>query len=455
MSKARRPPAVHAILEHPVVSRLIGSYGRELTLTAVREVLKEERQSLRSGGGLLDAESLCERIAQRLATWCADRPRTVVNATGVILHTNLGRAPVSEAAARAMKRAAAGYCDLEYDLSTGERSSRQRPAEEVLCRLTGAEAGLVVNNNAAATLLAVTALAAGKEVIVSRGELVEIGGSYRLPSILQVGGGQLIEVGTSNRTYISDYAAAICERTGLILRVHQSNYRIVGYTCRPDLRELAELARAHSVPLLDDLGSGALLDTRQLGLSYEPVVMDSLAAGADVVTFSGDKLVGGPQAGVVVGRRELVSRMRQHPLARAVRPGKDILAGLHATLLHYLRGEALREVPVWRMIAASPEALADRAAEWQRAIGKGAVVSRLVPGESTVGGGSLPGERLPTTLLVFEVENAERMVHLLRTADPPVIARIHDEKVVLDPRTVLPGEDAAVTDALRRAIACL
>ncbi len=447
-----RLPAVDAVLRQPAVVELTRQHGRGLVVAAVRETLQAARQTMRATGAVPDGEQLGEEVRWRLHQWCRPRPGQVINATGVILHTNLGRAPVSQAAAEAMAGAAASYSDLEYDLATGHRGSRHSHLEPLLCRLTGAEAALVVNNNAAATLLVVSALAAGQKVIVSRGQLVEIGDSYRLPQVLQAGGACLVEVGTTNRTYVEDYAAAIDDATALILRVHQSNYRMVGFTCQPELDELVALAHRHGLPLVDDLGSGALLDVRQFGLAYEPLVGDSIAAGADLVTFSGDKLLGGPQAGLVVGRRDLVDRLRRHALARAVRPGKDVIAGLHATFLHYAREEALASIPVWRMIATSPQELAARAATWQRALADCRATTRLATGQSAVGGGSLPGEYLPTTVLVIEATAPDRLAARLRTGSPPVIARVSEAGVLLDPRTVLPGEDEMLLQSVRAVL---
>ncbi len=449
---SRRLPAVDAVLRQPAVKALVLEYGRELVVAAVRETLRSARQAARGGGPLPTKDMICDRVARQLAEWCVSRPQPVVNATGVILHTNLGRAPVSAAAAEAMARTASSYSDLEYDLVAGHRGSRHAQLEPLLRRITGAEAALAVNNNAAATLLVVSALAAGRKVIVSRGQLIEIGGSYRLPEVLKAGGAELVEVGTTNRTYVADYEAAIDETTGLILRVHQSNYRVVGFACQPALVELASLAHRHGLPLVDDLGSGALIDTRQFGLAYEPLVADSLAAGADLVTFSGDKLLGGPQAGLVVGRKELVDCLRRHPLARAVRPGKDVIAGLHATLMHYARSEAIEVIPVWRMIAASPQALADRAAAWCKAVSGAGFRARLLPGESTVGGGSLPGECLATTLLAVPAAAPDQLASALRRGTPPVIARLGEDQVLLDPRTVQPGEDEMLVQALLAAL---
>jgi L-seryl-tRNA(Ser) seleniumtransferase len=451
----RRLPAVHALAGHPALAAATAAHGRPLVVDAVRETLEAARAGALDGGAIGDEEALAEAVLACLTAWLTPRPQTVINATGVMLHTNLGRAPVSAAAAAAMQSVAAGYSDVEYDVAAGARGSRHGLLEPLVRRVTGAEAALVVNNNAGATLLVLTALARDRGVIVSRGQLVEIGGGFRIPEILAAGGAHLVEVGTTNRTRIADYRAAVDAVTALILRVHRSNFRILGFTEEPALDELVALGRETGLPVVDDLGSGSLLDTTPFGLAPEPMVQDSLAAGASLVTFSGDKLLGGPQAGVVVGQADLVARLRRHPLTRALRPGKDVIAGLHATLLHYARGEALTAVPLWQMIAAPPDGLRQRAAAWQAALAARGIPAQLVPGHSAIGGGSLPGETMPTTLLRLETAHPDRLAAALRSAQPPVIARIADGAVLLDPRTVLPGEDEAVVEAVEAAATLL
>jgi L-seryl-tRNA(Ser) seleniumtransferase len=363
----------------------------------------------------------------------------------VVLHTNLGRAPLSAAALRAAWEAAQGYATLEYDLAKGQRGSRLVHAEALLQRLTGAEAALVVNNNAAAVLLALTALARRRAVVIARSQLVEIGGGFRVPEVMKQSGARLLEVGATNRVHLSDYEQALEAMPALFLRAHRSNFRLLGFTSEPELGEIAACAHNAGLPLVDDLGSGAVLDTAKYGLGHEPMVQESLAAGADLVCFSGDKLLGGPQAGILIGRGDLVAKLKKHPLARAVRADKLCLAALSATLLHYLKDEAEREIPIWRMIAAPPEALHARALAWQQALGRGEVLR----GESTVGGGSLPGETLPTWLLALEVPSAKTCLAALRANRPPVIARAQDERVMLDPRTVLPEQEGALLEAVR------
>ncbi len=346
---------------------------------------------------------------------------------------------------------AAGYSNLEFDLDLGVRGSRFTHLESVLCQLTGAEAAIAVNNNAGAVLLALSSLAGGREVIISRGQAVEIGGGFRIPDVLRQSDARLVEVGTTNRTYLHDYEAAVNPDTAALMRVHASNFRIVGFTETPHIRDLARLAREHDVLLLDDLGSGCLFDTTRFGLAPEPTVQESLTAGADLSMFSGDKLLGGPQAGIIVGRRDLVDRLRRHPLARALRMDKATIAALTATLVHYLRGEALEKLPVWRMIAAPLDGIRRRARRWAREIGEPA---KLVDGRSMVGGGSLPEASLPTKLVAVPGDGAyvTDLARRLRLSDPPVVARIERDALMLDPRTVLPRQDSTVVQAVKTAL---
>ncbi|MCA1834764.1 MAG: L-seryl-tRNA(Sec) selenium transferase, partial [Actinobacteria bacterium] len=367
----------------------------------------------------------------------------VINATGVVLHTNLGRAPLSEAAVLAASLAA-GAVNLELDLAAGERGSRAPAAEKLLCALTGSEAALVVNNNAGALVLALAVLARGREVIVSRGELIEIGGEFRLPSIMEVSGAVLREVGTTNRTRASDVRGAIADNTGLILKVHPSNYRILGFTDEAALGDLAFIAREAGVPLLHDIGSGLLTpDERFPG---EPDATTSLQAGADLVCFSGDKLLGGPQAGVIAGRAALVAACRRHPLARALRADKMSLAAMEATLLAHARGDRSR-IPIWRMLELTPDDIRPRAASMAAATG-----GRCAEGESLSGGGSLPGLGLPTVLVAVDHERPADVARALRRGTPPVVARVENGALVIDMRTVDPKDDAALEQALRAAL---
>ena len=445
MTDLRSLPSVDQLLQTEEVNQWISSYGRPLTLDAIRSVLDKVRMRYAEASTIPDRESLLEQVGLKLQNWTAPTLRDVINATGVILHTNLGRAPLSQAALDAIRSVASGYSTLEYDLRKGKRGTRLVHAESLLKRITGVSAALVVNNNAAAVMLALTALARRRAVVIARTQLVEIGGGFRVPDVMKQSGARLVEVGTTNRVHLADYESALDESPVMILRAHRSNFRIIGFTTEPSLTELASLARRVGIPLVDDLGSGSLLDTSRFGLGHEPMVQESLAQGADLVCFSGDKLLGGPQAGIIVGRADLVAKLKKHPLARAIRADKLCLAGLSATLLHYLKDEAAQEVPVWRMIAMPTEQIRERAQNWVEVIGHGEVID----GESTVGGGSLPGETLPTFILALRVRGPNRFLARLRESNPAIIARLDDDRVVLDPRTVLPEQEGALLDGLR------
>lgn len=449
----RQLPSVERLLQEPAIQALVLAHTRPVVLAAVRATLDAERTAIRAGAGPRDLPALVAAVAAHVQALARPPLRRVLNATGVVLHTNLGRAPLSASALEAIAAIAGSYTNLEYDLVGGTRGSRHEHVVERLQRLTGAPAALVVNNNASAVLLALAALAAGREVIVSRGQLVEIGGGFRVPEVLRQSGARLVEVGTTNRTYIEDYAAAITPDTALLLRVHPSNFQVRGFVHSASLAELVALGRQHGLPVVDDLGSGAVLDTAAYGLAHEPMVQESVRAGAGLVCFSGDKLLGGPQAGILVGEAPLIARLKRHPLLRAVRPDKLTLAALAATLDHYLRGEAEQVVPVWRMIAAPGDALAARAERWAAALRDWGVPARVEAGQSPVGGGSLPDETLPTWLVALAVADPMALAARLRTGDPPVVARIERDRLLLDPRTILPEEDALLLAALAAALA--
>ncbi len=440
----RKLPGVDRLLQEEPVTALAVRWGHDLAVEAVRETLDAARQAIRAGNPCPPVEALTRQVGERLAARLRPTLRPVINATGVIIHTNLGRAPLSTEARAAMDAVGLGYSNLEYDLEVGYRGSRYVHAEELLCRLTGAEAALVVNNNAAAVLLMLMCFARGGEVILSRGQLVEIGGGFRIPDVMRQSGALLVEVGTTNRTYVEDYEAAITEATVALMRVHRSNFRLTGFIHEPTLAELAALAQKRGLLLFDDLGSGTLLDTAAYGLAHEPTIQESVAAGASLVSCSGDKLLGGPQAGIIVGRKDLVARLKKFPLTRALRVDKTTLAGLQATLRHYLLGEATDQVPVWRMIAQDEATLSRRARAWARRLKRLGIACQVVPGRSTVGGGSLPGETLPTHLVALSVKSPDAVAARLRTGEPPVIARIEDDRLMLDPRTVLPEQEAAL-----------
>jgi L-seryl-tRNA(Ser) seleniumtransferase len=441
-------PSIEALLQSEDGAALRGEFGHALTVSALRQEVDRARLAARQGTAAPPSAELIAGARRRLHLQLAPSLQPVINATGVILHTNLGRAVLSSDAQAAMLSAASGYTTLEYDLARGDRGRRDDHLEPLLRQLTGAAAALVVNNNAAAVLLVLTALARRREVVISRSQLIEIGGGFRIPEVLAQSGAKLVEVGTTNRTHRRDFEAALGPRSALLLRAHTSNFKMVGFTAVPSLAEMVELGRGAGLPVVDDLGSGALLDTASFGLGHEPTVQESVQAGAALVTFSGDKLLGGPQAGIIVGEQPLVEKLRKHPLARAVRADKTALAGLHATLLHYARGEAVEQVPVWKMIAVSPDDLRRRAEGWARELATG----ELLAERSTVGGGSLPEETLPTWVLALPSDHASRLAAELRQATPPVIARIEAGRVLLDPRTVLPEQDAALIEGVRGAL---
>ncbi|MEW5957491.1 MAG: L-seryl-tRNA(Sec) selenium transferase [Chloroflexota bacterium] len=457
-AELRKLPSVDKLLQHADLRQLIDVYSRERLVEAIRSELETARQRIMAGEPALPVDELVQRSRTRLQTELRPSLQPVINATGVIIHTNLGRALLSRRAQQAMLQAATAYTNLEYDLEAGQRGSRYVHAADLLCRLSGAEAAVVVNNNAGAVILALTVLAKGREVIISRGQLVEIGGGFRIPDIMAQSGAGLVEVGTTNRTYGHDYEQAIePDQTGLLLAVHHSNYQITGFTSQPALAELAEIGRRHGLPLMEDLGSGTLLDTARYGLAHEPTIQESLAAGVDIVTASGDKLLGGPQAGLIFGRAEIIQKLKKHPLIRALRVDKTTLAALQATLLAYLEDKAVAEIPVWRMIASSVDSLARRARRWQTALRRTAlppeVRVQIRDSASTVGGGSLPGQTLPTRAITLAVPAAAELAKKLRQADPPVIARIEDGLVWLDPRTVLPEQDKTLLTVLAQALA--
>ena len=447
----RNLPSVDSVLSQGDVATVSQSFDRDWVVSVVREELETARDGIRSGGESPDVERIASLVYRRLYDTIRAEPRQVINATGVVIHTNMGRAPLSRAAIEASNQAAQGYSSLELDLITGRRGSRQSQLQALLRQITGAEAALAVNNNASAMLLGLSALAAGKEVVVSRSEAVEIGGGFRVPDVLRQSGGTLIDVGTTNRTYVRDYEEAVTENTAAFLKVHSSNFRVEGFTASVDTNDLAELGERLRIPVLHDVGSGSLLLTEKYGMVHEPTPQESIKDGAGLVFFSGDKLLGGPQAGIVIGKKELVDILAQHPLARAVRIDKLSLASLSATLAHYLIGEAENEIPVWRMISASETDLKKRAKLWQSVLG---CSSSIEKSRSAVGGGSLPGETLPTWVLSLDCRNvgAEGVMRRLRESDTPVVARIDENRVLLDPRTVLPEEDGPLLDALRLAV---
>jgi L-seryl-tRNA(Ser) seleniumtransferase len=445
-SPLRGLPAIDKLLNLPAAQPLLQAYGHEALRDALRLVLGQTRDEIRAGASRPEDSAIMAAAQANLRARFTSSLLPVINATGIIVHTNLGRAPLSVAAQAAITDVAATYSTLEYELNAGKRGKRDTHAESLLQSVTGAEAALVVNNNAGAVILALSALANGREVLISRGQLVEIGGGFRMPDVMRQSGSLMVEVGTTNKTRLSDFEAAINAQTAMLLRVHASNFKIVGFTEQPSLAQLAQLGQTKSVISFDDLGSGALLDTAAFGLAHEPTVQESLAAGFDLVAFSGDKLLGGPQAGIIVGRANLIAALKKHPLARALRLDKFCLAALVATLGHYQRGEALREIPIWQMISQPLAAIQARAAAWAAQVG-GAVLSA----ESAVGGGSLPGETMPTYVLALPAPQPDQLAARLRMGSPPVVARIANDQLCFDPRTVFPQQDSVLLSAITAA----
>lgn len=466
-AEVRKLPKTDRLLEAAARAGLVARIGHGPVVEAVRAALERHRQAVLAGAPCPAPEAIEAEVLARLQDDARGSLRPVVNATGVVIHTNLGRAPLSLEAIEAMRRAAEGYTNLEFDLAAGERGDRYGHAEAPLCRLTGAEAAVVVNNNASAVMLGLAALMHSRpsgdapvdgtpEVVVSRGQLVEIGGGFRIPDVLRRSGAALAEVGTTNRTYRRDFDDALGPRTRILMSVHRSNFQLSGFVHDPSLEDLVSLGRERDLWVVDDLGSGALLPTAPFGLGEEPTVQDRIRAGADLVCFSGDKLLGGPQAGVLAGKREAIRRVKRHPLMRALRVDKVTLAGLSATLAHYERGEAATRIPVWRAIAAQPAALFDRASRWKAALdaaGGPCAGAEVREARSAVGGGTLPEVTVPTFVLALPPRDADALAAQLRRGDPAVVGRIEDGRVLLDPRTVMPTEDDALLRAVTAALA--
>ncbi len=448
----RNIPSVSALLEMPEVSELCASYSRPLVVSTIREVLDGLRESIAGSENTdtdLSPPAILPLVKGRLLERGKLPIKRVINASGVLVHTGLGRTPLAAEAIKGIKEVAEGYCSLEVDLSTGKRSSRGEHIEALAVALTGAEAAMVVNNNAAAVLLALDTLARDKEVIISRSQLVEIGGSFRMPEVMAKSGAIMVEVGTTNRTYISDYRRAITPGTALLLDVHSSNFRIVGFTASVKMEELARLAREFEIPVMHDLGSGALLNLETYGLPHEPTVEESIRAGADIVTFSTDKLLGGPQGGLIVGKKRFVGLMKANPLARALRVDKLTVAALEATLRLYTDSSAsTQHLPILRMLTRPLKDIEEESLQFIKELSKrsgGSIAATLEDGASAVGGGSLPGEEIPTKLISISTEkpSAQELSDRLRQNDPPVFGRIESDRLLLDLRTVSNKEDVA------------
>ena len=443
-------PSVDHLLQEPRGKELLESFGHTLTVSAFRDILDAIRtQVIENNQPIPSKNDILELADAKLEAWTEPTLMPVINASGVVLHTNLGRAPLSKATRQAIVEAGGAYSNLEFNLASGKRGKRSVHAAQLLTQLTGAESGFVVNNNAGAVLLILSALAKRKKVLVSRTQLVEIGGGFRIPDVMRQSGAHLFEIGTTNRVHLHDFETALDENgIALVLIAHHSNFKVIGFHSEPSLEEVVEAAHRHNVPVVHDLGSGALLDTAEYSLAHEPTVYESLKAGCDLVCFSGDKLLGGPQAGIIIGSEALLARIRKHPLARALRAGKLTLAGVNATLLHYLKDEAEQEVPIWQMISMPLAQTRATAENWREYLGQGEVV----PSSSTVGGGSLPTEEMPTFTLSLSPKKPDAFLRALRESHPPIIARIEDDRVLLDPRTVFPEQESALLRNLLRVL---
>ncbi|GAC1435036.1 MAG: L-seryl-tRNA(Sec) selenium transferase [Ktedonobacteraceae bacterium] len=451
-NQLRLLPSVDELLHSEIGRQLVVQFSHSLMVRAIRTSLTLARTHILAGAQCPSHEELLASAEQHIRIAQQPHLRPVINATGVIINTNLGRAPLSYEALQAVQHVASGYSNLEYDLEAGERGSRHTHVETLLRDLTGAEAALVTNNTAAAVLLGLSTLATEREVIISRGQLVEIGGGFRVPDVMRQSGCHLVEVGTTNRTRLKDYTDAITERTALLLAVHPSNFLITGFTEATSLTDLSVLAHQNNVLVMNDLGSGCLLTSETYGLTHEPTPQESIAAGVDVVCFSGDKLLGGPQAGILLGKATVIARLAKHPLMRAVRIDKMTLAALETTLRHYQRGQAETHIPIWRMISAHPEKIHRRATHWVTQLQEHGIAARIQRGESTIGGGSLPGETLPTTLVAIDATRTrvplEELAKKLRMHTIPIIVRIAKNALLLDLRTVFEEQDEAVLHAL-------
>ncbi len=456
-NQLRLLPSVDELLQSAPAQQLVLRFSRPLVARAIRASIALARTHILVGTRCPSYDELLLQAERQLYAEQQPHLRPVLNATGVIINTNLGRAPLSYEALQAVQHVSGGYSNLEYDLEVGERGSRHAHVEALLRELTGAEAAIVTNNTAAAVLLGLSTLAMGREVIISRGQLVEIGGGFRVPDVMRQSGCQLVEVGTTNRTRLKDYVDALTERTALLLAVHPSNFLITGFTESTPLRDLATVAHQHGLLLMNDLGSGCLLNSEHYGLIHEPTPQESIVAGADVVCFSGDKLLGGPQAGILLGKTEVIARLAKNPLMRAVRIDKMTLAALETTLRHYQRSQAETHIPVWRMISAKSETIHARAVTWVTRLQEHGINAHVQQGESTIGGGSLPGETLPTTLLALDASSTNipltELAQKLRMRPLPLIVRVIRDTLLLDPRTIPEEQDEEVLRALVEELA--
>jgi len=445
----RNLPSIDTLLNDERSHPIIKHAGRDLAIRGFRNILSAFRHGYQEGDSIPDIPIIIRKTEQLVDDWLHPSLQPVVNATGIILHTNLGRAPLSADTIAAMNAVSNSFNNLEFNLNTGKRGKRETHPQQPLTNLTGAEAALIVNNNAAAVLLVLTALANRKKVAISHSQLVEIGGGFRVPDVMKQSGARLVSIGTTNRVHLEDYTNALQEDADFILCAHHSNYKIVGFTSEPNLDEIVAASHQFGKPVIYDLGSGAFLNTEEFGILHEPTVFDAVNSGADIICFSGDKLMGGPQAGIIIGKKRLIDKVRIHPLARAVRADKLCLAGITQTLNHYLRAEAIEKIPVWRMIAKQPEQLEQTALHWQSSIDQGKVIKNF----SKIGGGSLPEEQLPTFTLQIDAKHPDAVLKKLRKLPIPIIARIENDQIVFDPRTILPAQEEYFLSQLKKVFA--
>jgi len=448
--KLRKIPSIEEILESIELQEYIHRLSHQTVAETAREVVSSIRKKLLGGKEEISPKAIIQEIEKILSHQELLFIKPVINGTGVILHTNFGRAPLGEKVLNHVTEISKSYCTLEYDLKAGKRGERTGFLEKLICKLTTAEASLVVNNNAAAVLLILAGLAKGREVIVSRGELVQIGGGFRVPDIMAQSGAILKEVGTTNRTSLADYRKAINENTALLLKVHHSNFKMIGFTEEVALADLAKLGKENNIPVVQDLGSGALLSTEEFGLAHEPTPMDAINSGVDLVCFSGDKLLGGPQSGIILGKKTDIDILRKHPLYRALRVDKIVIAGLENLILAYLKKEAADTIPVWKMMKTSPDEIKSRAEKVKTTLQESNVQVSIVESKSTVGGGSLPGETLPTHVISFDSEmSPDQLSEKFRSLSTPVIGRIESDKFTLDLRTIFPHQDETLIESIK------
>ena len=442
-------PSVEKILNDNRIIDLLEKYSRDSIIKLIRIELEVIRQRIVDSNLEFNYEVLIDNLINKANNLWLNEIKNVINATGVILHTNLGRAPLSSDAADSVRDISLSYSDLEFSIKSAKRGSRQEIVSDILCNLTGAESAFVVNNNASAVFLTILALCENKDVIVSRGEAVEIGGGFRIPDIISNSSANLVEIGTTNKTYVHDYETAINDKSGCILMVHTSNFKITGFTHSADISDLVKLSSSKGLPIIQDLGSGTLIDTRDFNLDYEPTIQDSIKSGIDLVLFSGDKLLGGPQSGIIVGKKKYLDLIKKHPIARAIRIDKLNLTALSSTLLHYIKDEAIDKIPVWKMISADIESLKARVIDWQNKI---TIESNIIEGQSTIGGGSLPGQILPTYLLSISGLKIDcgvnEFFNKLLNNKFPIVARIEKNNIIFDPRTVLGDEESKLIDGI-------